>query len=101
MNYLGRDCAIIMLTPNCSLELRHPWDGTAYALSYKIQKMVESMGGGEKPNILAVGHYHKSEYFFLQKRTLHSNWLLSSANRVHERKRNICNDGRLDYRSSC
>lgn len=64
MNYLGRDCAIIMLTPNCSLELRHPWDGTAYALSYKIQKMVESMGGGEKPNILAVGHYHKSEYFF-------------------------------------
>lgn len=63
MEYLGQDCAIIQLTPNCTLELRHPWDGTSYALSYKIQKMVEAMSGGEKPNILAVGHYHKSEYF--------------------------------------
>jgi hypothetical protein len=25
--------------------------------------MVEAMSGGEKPNILAVGHYHKAEYF--------------------------------------
>ncbi len=62
MEYLGRDDAIIQLTPNCRLELRHPGDGTAYAVSYKIQKMVEAMSGGEKPNILAVGHYHKSEY---------------------------------------
>ena len=62
MIYLGKDCAVIQLTPECSLELRHPWDGTAYAISYKIQKMVEAMQGGEKPNILAVGHYHKAEY---------------------------------------
>lgn len=58
---LGPDCAVIYLTPNCTLELRHPWDGTAYAVSYKIQKMIEAMSGGEKPNILGVGHYHKSE----------------------------------------
>lgn len=64
MNYLGRDCAIIHLTPNCTLELRHPWDGTAYALSYKIQKMIEAMESDSKPNILAVGHYHKAEYLF-------------------------------------
>jgi len=63
MHYLGRDCAVINLTPNCKLELRHPWDGSAYALSYKVQKMVEAMEGGTKPNILAVGHYHKAEYF--------------------------------------
>jgi len=63
MIYLGQSDAVINLTPNCTLELRHPLDGTAYALSYKIQKMVESMSGGEKPNILAVGHYHKAEYF--------------------------------------
>ena len=44
MNYLGRDCAVINITPNCTLELRHPWDGTAYALSYKVQKMIEAMG---------------------------------------------------------
>lgn len=64
MKYLGRDQAIIMLTPNCSLEIRHPGDGTAYALSYKLQKQIEAMSGGEKPNIYAVGHYHKSEYIF-------------------------------------
>ena len=64
LNYLGRDCATINLTPNCTLELRHPWDGTAYALSYKMQKMIEAMESDSKPNILAVGHYHKAEYLF-------------------------------------
>ncbi len=62
--YLGRDCSVVDLTPNCTLELRHPWDGTAYALSYKIQKMIEAMESDSKPNILAVGHYHKAEYLF-------------------------------------
>lgn len=62
MIYLGQAQAFVNLTPNCKLELRHPEDGTAYAISYKLQKMVEAMSGGEKPNILAVGHYHKSEY---------------------------------------
>lgn len=64
MTYLGRDCAVVNLTPNCTLELRHPWDGTAYALSYKMQKMIEAMESDSKPNILAVGHYHKAEYLF-------------------------------------
>lgn len=64
LHYLGRDCAVVHLTPNCTLELRHPWDGTAYALSYKIQKMIEAMESDSKPNILAVGHYHKAEYLF-------------------------------------
>lgn len=61
MEYLGQDSAVVSLTDNCTLELRHPGDGTAYAISYKIQKMIEAMGGGEKPSILAVGHYHKAE----------------------------------------
>lgn len=64
MDYLGRDCALVNLTPNCTLELRHPWDGTAYAISYKPQKMVEAMESDSKPNILAIGHYHKQEYIF-------------------------------------
>ena len=64
MRYLGRDCAVINLTPKCTLELRHPWDGSAYAISYKIQKMIEAMESDSKPNILAVGHYHKAEYIF-------------------------------------
>lgn len=61
MIYVGQSSAVIELTDNCTLELRHPWDGTAYALSYKIQKMIEAMSGGEKPNILAVGNYHKAD----------------------------------------
>ena len=64
MVYLGRDCALVHLTPNCTLELRHPWDGTAYAISYKPQKMIEAMESDSKPNILAIGHYHKAEYIF-------------------------------------
>ena len=64
MKYLGRDCARVEITPNCILELRHPWDGTAYALSYKPQKMIDGMEADSKPNILAIGHYHKLEYLF-------------------------------------
>lgn len=64
MRYLGRDWAKVKLTPNCILELRHPWDGGAYALSYKPQKMIESMEADSKPNILAIGHYHKVDYMF-------------------------------------
>lgn len=64
MHYLGRDCAVINLTPNCTLELRHPWDGTAYSISYKIQKMIGAMEDDSKPSILAVGHYHKQEYIY-------------------------------------
>lgn len=64
MDYLGRDCTVVNITPNCTLELRHPWDGTAYALSYKPQKMIEAMESDSKPNILAIGHYHKAEYLF-------------------------------------
>lgn len=59
MEYLGRDCAVINITPNCTLELRHPWDGCSYAISYRLQKMIEAMDSDSKPSILAVGHYHK------------------------------------------
>ena len=64
MVYLGQSFATINLTPECILELRHPIDGTAYAISYKTQKMIDAIHGGEKPNILAIGHYHKAEYIF-------------------------------------
>ena len=50
----------------CTLELRHPGGGSAYALSYKPQKIIESMSGGEKPNILLLGHFHKGRVFVLR-----------------------------------
>jgi len=50
-------------TPNGTYKLRlmHPDGGTAYALSYKGQKIVEGLEGGTKPHMLSIGHYHKAE----------------------------------------
>jgi DNA-binding transcriptional regulator YhcF (GntR family) len=42
--------------------LMHPGGGSAYALSYAPQKIIESLQGGEKPNVLFLGHYHKLSY---------------------------------------
>jgi hypothetical protein len=44
------------------LTMVHAGGGTAYAISYTDQKLVESYQGGEKPTILLVGHYHKFNY---------------------------------------
>lgn len=40
----------------------HPGGGSAYAHSYKPQKIVESFQGGEKPSFLLIGHYHKLSF---------------------------------------
>lgn len=50
-------------TPNGDfiLDLLHPDGGTAYALSYRPQKIAEALEGGTKPDMLAIGHYHKAE----------------------------------------
>ena len=64
MNYLGQDDVIVNLTPHCRLEVMHPGGGSAYAWSYRPQKIVESLEGGTKPNVLLIGHYHKAEYLF-------------------------------------
>lgn len=47
-----------------NIKLFHANDGTAYATSYKMQKLIESFTGGEKPAILHSGHYHKALYMF-------------------------------------
>lgn len=39
--------------------LMHPGGGSAYAVSYRPQKIVESFEGGEKPGVVLIGHYHK------------------------------------------
>lgn len=63
-HYLGENEAHIKLGPKTELMLFHPGDGTAYATSYKMQKLTESFTGGEKPNIVVEGHYHKALYMF-------------------------------------
>lgn len=42
--------------------LVHPAGGSAYALSYRPQKITEQIEGGNKPNMLLIGNYHKSEW---------------------------------------
>ena len=39
--------------------ISHPGGGSAYALSYAVQKIIESLDGGEKPAVRIGGHYHK------------------------------------------
>lgn len=53
----------IWKTPNgpVALDLLHPDGGTAYAISYKTQKIVESLEGGTKPDVIGIGHFHKAE----------------------------------------
>jgi len=67
--HLGQDEGNLELKPGINLHLYHGADGTAYADSYKIQKLIESFDGGSKPNIIHSGHYHKSLY--LCRRNIH------------------------------
>jgi len=64
LHYIGNGEGDIELNRGVKLKLMHPDGGTAYAISYKSQKLVESFGGGEKPHILEIGHFHKAEYIF-------------------------------------
>ena len=63
MVYLGRSQARVHLTPNCILEINHPLDGSSYALSYALQKMIDAMSGA-RINIFR-GH-HKACIFSTQ-----------------------------------
>lgn len=41
------------------LDVMHPGGGSSYATSYRPQKIIESLEGGEKPAVILIGHYHK------------------------------------------
>jgi len=58
--FLGHDEGDINLGSSATLKMWHGEDGNSYAISYRIQKVVESLTGGEKPNIMLFGHVHKS-----------------------------------------
>ena len=48
------------------IRLMHPGGGTAYAISYTPQKIIEALQGGEKPAVLFLGHYHKMSYNYIR-----------------------------------
>ena len=58
-HFLGHDEGDISLKGKAILKLWHGEDGNSYALSYRLQKILESLTGGEKPNAMIVGHTHK------------------------------------------
>lgn len=60
--YLGNAEGTIKLKNGTNIMLLHPDGGTAYAISYKPQKIIESLESGHKPNIIHIGHFHKAEY---------------------------------------
>lgn len=73
LSYLGYVEADICLAhksgAECVMKLMHGGGGSAYALSYRPQKIIESLQGGEKPGVLLLGHYHKQ--FYAQIRNVH------------------------------
>ena len=64
-HFVGQDVGTVMLKakggPSFRVMLYHPGGGSAYALSYRMQRMIESLSGGTKPDMVAQGHLHKAQ----------------------------------------
>lgn len=58
-HFIGHDEGDISLKGQAIMKLWHGEDGSSYALSYRLQKILESLSGGEKPNVIVSGHVHK------------------------------------------
>jgi predicted phosphodiesterase len=69
-HFLGHDEGDISLNGKAILKLWHGEDASSYALSYRLQKLLESLSGGEKPNALFAGHVHKYVHIF--ERNVHA-----------------------------
>jgi len=63
LGYVEADVELLAKRGKAKMRIMHPGGGSAYAVSYSPQKMIESFQGGEKPQILLLGHYHKADYF--------------------------------------
>ncbi len=69
MVYLGQLAAYVDIAPGVNIYLLHPDGGPSYATSYRAQKIAAGFTGGEKPSIMALGHWHKNLYLF--ERNIH------------------------------
>lgn len=63
--FLGHDEGDLPVN-NIIIKLWHGEDSSSYAISYRLQKVVEAFTGGEKPEMLIAGHTHKQGYFFIR-----------------------------------
>lgn len=62
--FMGTDEQDLVLGNGLRIRMIHPGEGTAYAISYMGQKYLNSLSGGQKPNIVHSGHHHKWLYMF-------------------------------------
>lgn len=66
-DFLGIDTGDFSLKGKAAVKTWHGNDaGGSYAISYRVQKIIESFTGGEKPHVLHTGHDHKAGYFFIR-----------------------------------
>ena len=64
LGYMEHDIVVPGPRGDTKIRLVHPGGGSSYAISYTMQKLVESLSSGEKPQIMIAGHYHKAEYIW-------------------------------------
>ena len=62
IEFLGEYSAYVELKDSVWLYLLHPDKGAAYADSYRLQKLIESFDGGDKPHMAVMGHFHRALY---------------------------------------
>jgi hypothetical protein len=65
--FVGQDVADIILRTvekqRFTVRLLHPGGGiNQYALSYRPQRIIEAIPGGQKPDLIGIGHFHKAFY---------------------------------------
>jgi predicted phosphodiesterase len=65
MHFLGHDTGELNVN-GATIQMWHGEDGSSYAHSYRLQKVIEALPGGKKPNVLLSGHVHKMGYFFIR-----------------------------------
>jgi hypothetical protein len=62
--YLGHNFAKVWLTEEVDLNLFHPGDGSAYSISLRAQKIIDSAQGKRQSKIMGIGHYHKMDWIY-------------------------------------
>lgn len=63
VEFLGSDVGEVVINGTRWM-LWHGEDGSSYATSYRIQKIIEAFTGGDKPQVLLCGHTHKQISMF-------------------------------------
>lgn len=98
LHFLGHDEGDLLLksrghkTPT-KIKLWHGEDGSSYAFSYRVQKIVESFTGGEKPHVLICGHTHKEISMMCRHVHCVSNGSMQKQSKWMRSKRHECHTG--------